>query len=269
MIFRLPPGPWPASVDQLRQHLIDGLQCPPNALTVSGQWPELTHFAWDLSGSGCEPGQPLHRPGPAVERGKGPVCQALKIWAAPFRLGDFAHPHFQLDATDLQFEFIRDNAGVGWLTVVHVGSASAKVWITEKDLNALFLDGARRLSAANGILVENVSVKLRPAGRRTVQADAEIGARKSFLKGCVCLSGTLELDSSFNLHLCDLKCKGVGPVGAIASRMIQPALDRLGQTLSLQKLAPVLFEFALDELSLTNLNDGALAFDAKLVASPR
>ena len=270
-MFHLPAGPWPSSVDQLRQRLADGLQpllVAPERLSILGQWPVLSRLALDLGEARADLAQTFVRPKPAVERQAGPTCRELRIWAAPLRLGDFAKPHIDLRATDLQFEFVRDEAGHHWLLPIKAGLSSVKARIAKSELDQLFTEVARRLAKAQGFTVDDVTLSLEPAGPNAIKLEAEIGARKAFLKGEFRVAGIAQFDPSLNVQLRSLKCEGIGPIGAIAARAIQPHLDRLGG-IPLRPLGSLLSGFTLEQLELKHGDGETLEIDASISASPR
>jgi hypothetical protein len=269
-MFHLPAGPWPSSVDQLRQRLTDGLRPlldVPERLSLLGQWPVLSRLTLDLSAVRIDPAQNFPKPKPGVERHPGPACRELRIWAAPLRLGDVAKPHIDLQAAELQFEFVRDEASHHWLIPIKAGSGSVKARIAKTELDQLFTQVARTLAKAQGFNVEDVKVTLDPAGPNAVRLEAEIGARKAFLKGEFRVAGIAQFDPSLNVQLRALKCEGIGPIGAIAARAIQPHLDRLGD-IPLRPFGSLLSGFALEQLELKHGDDGTIELDASISAAP-
>ncbi|MCL4177290.1 MAG: hypothetical protein KJ072_06045 [Verrucomicrobia bacterium] len=270
-MFPLPAGDWPSSVEQLRRQLFEGLRdmlrSPPR-LVVTGEWPVLSELTLDLGGVRIDPATAWVRPRPVVERQEGPGCRRVRIFGAPLRWGDLDGPHFELEVSDLQFEFARDEAGHGWLMPAKVGGGSMHARITGSGLDRLFLEAVRQLAQAQGITVDEAGIRLEPAGPNAIRFVARIGARKAFLKGRVRLTGLAEIGSALELRLRELRCEGEGAIGGIGARAIQPHLDRLGQR-PLRFPGSLMSDLRLQEFELRPDAGGALELVARLGPGPR
>ena len=232
MMFPLSAGDWPASVEELRRQLSEGLRdmlrSPPR-LVVTGEWPALSELTLDLGGVRVEGATAWVQPRSVVERQEGPGCRRVRIFGAPLRWGDLDGPHFELEGSDFQFEFARDEAGHGWLLPAKVGGGLMHARITGSGLDRLFLGAVRQLAQGQGIAVDEAGIRLEPAGSNAIRFVARVGARKAFLKGRVRLTGLAEVGTELDLRLRELRCEGEGAIGGIGARAIQPHLDRLGQ----------------------------------------
>jgi hypothetical protein len=265
-MFLLPAGPWPCSVDQLRQQLIDGLRPlldVKERLTVLGQWPALSHLALDLSEARIDPARPLPKPKAAVHRQPGPACSELRILATPLRIGDSASAYVDLRAAELQLEFMLDEAGHHWLIPVKAGQGAVQVRMAKSELDRLFAETARRLAKSQGFTVDDASLSLHPGGPNAVGLEVKIKARKAFLKGEFRVLGTAEVDRSFDIHLRSLKCEGIGPIGAMAARAIQPRLDQFSST-PIRAFGSLLSGFALDQMELKHGADQTIEIEARI-----
>jgi hypothetical protein len=265
-MFLLPAGPWPSSVDQLRQRLIDGLRPlldVEERLTVLGQWPDLSRLALDLSEATIDPSRALPKPKSAAHRHPGPVCNKLTIQARPLRIGGSASADVDLQAADLQFEFMRDEAGHHWLVPIKAGQGAVHVRMAKSELDRLFAETARRLAKSQGFTVDDARLSLQPSGPNAVGLDVGIKARKAFLKGEFRILGTAEFDRSFDIHLRSLKCEGIGPIGAMAARAIQPRLDHFSST-PIRAFGSLLSGFALDQMEVKHGADETIEIEARI-----
>jgi hypothetical protein len=265
-MFPLPVGSWPATVEQLREQMLEGLRpmmVSPPRLTVSGQWPVLSELALDLGGVPIDPSVPWPVPKPAVERRTGPGCRRLRVYAAPLKLGDIAQPHLDLLAVELQFELVRDEAGQHWLRPVAVGGGSIHARITGTELERLFLETARKLARAQGITVDEISINVKSAEPNNINLEAEIGARKMFLKGRLRFAGIAEFGSAFDIRLRDLRCEGVGAIGSIAARAVHPHLDRYGHQ-TFRPFGSLVSGLALEHFQLNHGEGGTLELEARI-----
>jgi hypothetical protein len=265
-MFPLAGGPWPSTVEQLRLRLLEGTRSVVNEtprVAVSGDWPVLSELTLDLGGVRIDPATEWPQPRPTVERSDGPGCRQLRVFANPLRWGDIAQPKFNLRVSDIQFEFVRDEAGRHWIRPVTVGGGSIEAEITGAELDRFFLEGARKLARKQGITIDDATIKLEPAGPNTIRVEAEVGARKVFLKGRLRFAGTAELGPTLEVHLRGLQCDGVGTIGSIAARAVQPQLERL----ALQPLRPfgsLVSGLTLEHLEFRHGDGDALELEARI-----
>jgi hypothetical protein len=274
-MFPLAAGCQPETTNQLRERLLEGLRALPvepvvgiEQLTLSGQWPVLTELAVDLNGVRVDvgPERAWVVPKPGVERQRGPICRHFRITAVPLWVGDYAKPELELEAFEVQFDFLRDEANRLWLRPTKVGGGSIHARISAVDLDRLFLETARGFAGAQGITVDEARVHLTSSGTNTIKVESEISARKLFVKGKVRVSGVLGISPTFEVRLCDLACEGIGPIGAIAAKAIQPQFDRLSDR-PLQPFGSWVSGLRLDQCELRHEGGYLLRFDARLAAS--
>lgn len=265
----VPVGPWPGNIPQLQQCLLEGMRAMLKAMPrvdASGDWPVLQELTVDLGGIRIHPATTFPQPRPGVERVTGPQCRRWRIMANPLHLGDIAQPRFDLNASGVQSEFLRDDAGRQWLVPVTVAGGTVLAEITEDELNRCFLEAARRLAHAQGFTVEDATVTLKPAGPNTVMLEAEVGARKAFLKGRVRFVGTAVFGSSLDVQLRDLRCQGIGTMGSMAARAIQPYLDRLSSK-PIRPVSSLVAGLKLEQFELQQTGNGRLRLNAAIASS--
>jgi hypothetical protein len=272
-MFPLPAGPWPVTIEQLQEQLAAGLRTVPigsavdsRRLAVTGQWPALTELTLELSGVRIDPATAWVAPKSSVERRSGPSCRHFRIVAVPLRIGDYAQPELDFQASEVQFDFMRDEEGRHWLIPAKVGGGSIHARITGADLDRLFLETARGLSRAQGVTVDEARVRLTPAGSNTIRIESEIGARKMFVKGRVRISGSVGISPAFEVTLRELECEGIGPIGAIAAKAVQPRFDRL-RGRPLQPFGSWVSGLTLEQCELHHRAGDVLQFDARLAAA--
>jgi hypothetical protein len=268
-MFPLPAGPWPATADELRRQVLEGVRTFTRAaprLTMAGDWPVLSELLLDFSGVRIDPTQDWPAPRAAVESCIGPECRQLRVLADPLRVGDLAQLRFELQAANVEFEFIRDEADRRWLKPARVGGGSFHAAVTERELNHLFLETARTLTQAHGLAVDDARLQLEPAGPNTIRLEAEIGARKLFLKGRLRFTGAAEFGAALEVQLRGLKCEGVGALAALAARAVQPQLDRLGRQ-PLRPFGALTAGLTLEHFELKPDGTGTLLFEARIAAA--
>jgi hypothetical protein len=256
-------------VDDLRRQVLEGLRAVTGVaprLAITGDWPVLSELLLDFGGVRIDPALEWPVPKAVVESWAGPECRQLRVFAVPLELGELARPRFELCASSVQFGYIRDEADRHWLKPVRVGGGSIHAAVTEAELNRIFLEAARTVTRTHGITVDDAKIQLEPAELNTIKLEAEFGARKAFLKGRLRFAGTAEFGAALEVQLRGLQCEGVGAIGALAARAVQPQLERLGRQ-PLRPIGSLTSGLTLEHLELKPDGTGTLVFVARMAAS--
>ena len=136
--------------------------------------------------------------------------------------------------------------------VLHAAdSGQIDVSAAKGDLEKLILAIARREADKQGVAIEDLKLSLTSAGQRAIEGIVQVRARKLFLRGVIRVAGRLEIDEKLTAKLSGLTCTGDGVVGAMASNLLRPHLQRLdGRQLNLAALP-------LGEISLRDIEISA------------
>jgi hypothetical protein len=245
-MFLIASGREPGSVQDLRRGLEEGL-CEllgpistDGCVEVLGAWPHLERLIVDLTGMRVDPRQP-----PLVPKGLTPVAkdaaltsQGLELRAEPLWLGESARLGLALEASRAELAVVRDDQRRLWLLPQHFATGQARLEMAAEDLEQLFLEGASRAAADHGVSIEKGRLSLEQSGVRELRIQAELLARKLFVRSHIVIKGHVGFDEQLNLHFSNMSCAGKGMVAGIACKFIQPHLDAWEErSLSLLSLA--------------------------------
>ncbi|MFM1941725.1 MAG: hypothetical protein RI897_707 [Verrucomicrobiota bacterium] len=270
-MFLIPAGQKPDSTDRLQQLLGESLNLSfqggdgNRRLTVTGAWPSLEKLEVNLTGLTLDPFRLPPAPDqlrPAAEASL-TRCEQLEIEAAPLRLAPAGSLFLKIRANGVEFTIATDRQNRNWWTPSHFTSGQVATHISGKDLEHVFLENARQAAAAHGITVEEGRLQLRQTGTRQLHVNAELCAKKLFVKGRVALQGTLDLDEQLNIRFSGLDCSGQGMIGSLATQFLRPHLATWNQR-TLPLLANILPNVRLHHVELQTGNDDQIRATAEL-----
>lgn len=181
----------------------------------------------DLTGVCLDPLRPPSVP-KRLEAGKGTALvssQSLELWARPLLLGGSEQLDVSVTASRAELSFVRDDDRKLWLLPHHFSSGEARVSMAGRDLEHVFLNGARQAAAQHGVIIEEGRLQLEQSGALELRIEAELVARKLFVKSRILLRGRVGFDEQLNLHFNDLSCTGKGMVAAVACKLLAPHLE--------------------------------------------
>jgi hypothetical protein len=231
-MFLMSQGQKPDSTDSLQRILAESLnlsfqvQDGERRVAATGSWPDMERLSVDLTGIRVHPFQPPPAPSAwTTDTGSAPVrCARLELVAAPMQLAPSGDLHLQVRADGAELSYVVDRENRRWLLPTHFTTGNVEARISAGDLEHVFLENARDAAAAHGVTVEEGRLQLHQTGPRQLQVQAELSARKLFVKGRLSLQGRLELDTQLNIRFSGLSCNGHGMVASLATQFLQPHL---------------------------------------------
>jgi hypothetical protein len=145
----------------------------------------------------------------------------------------------RMEARDVVFHQGRDGNSEVVLITHKVRDGQIVVSATQRDLENAIVEIGGREARPRGIAIEQVRLRMRACGARSIAADIGIRARKFLLRAQIDISVQLDIDDDFVAKISQLKCKSDGAIGSLACGALEPHLRQLeGRTLSLKSLPP-------------------------------
>lgn len=233
----LPPDA-PALREQLEQSLRQILQ-PPNGKMVTVEdrsYPDLNAIRISLDHAVAG-----DRPPPRPTAANGPAEPALRvehleISGRPVRVQSAAID-LNCRARAVEIRQGRDADGNVVLLLHNAAEGEVDLSIPLADLEALVREGATAAAKKQGVILEDVQVRLQSRTDRALDVQVEVRARKLFLTAAVHVNGSLDIDDQLNARLSGLDCAGEGTLGTLACGFLGPYLQRFeGRNFSLMAL---------------------------------
>ena len=215
--------------DAIRRALAEILSLPKNNQVVTiegGKFPAIDRVKVDLSNASVSSDLPPPPPKPAGKREPGPVVSDVQVVARPLRYQD-GKAEFQLDASDVRFDFARDAQGNAMLVLRDARSGHVEVMIGQDDLQSLLKAAAGMAARQQGVTIQDLQVKLSSQGPRAIDAEARVKARKMVMSGTLTLRARVEIDDELVATLSNLSASGEGMIGSMAAGLIQGKLKQL------------------------------------------
>jgi hypothetical protein len=118
----------------------------------------------------------------------------------------------------------------------------------------MIMSATSKLAEKQGVVVDNAQLELTQQGARAVEGKLTVSAHKLIFHPVLTLAGTLAISDDFVATVSNLKCRGDGPIAALACAAINPAFSRMEQrTFPLSAL--LLGEMQLRDLTLDAAHD--------------
>lgn len=222
--------------EALRESLSALLNVPDSleSVTINGDnnWPSVDALKIKLDGASLKHGMKLENPGALTHRERGLAIRQLDISGRNLEFengrGDFA-----LTATNAAFDFARNSVGTVELVLEAAEKGEVQVHMAQPELDALVLNRAKAAAAAQGVKIETADVKLKSLGRRSIEVEARVMARKVFT-AVIRITGRLDITDALIATVSNLKATGEGIVSGVVVGFIQPRLDQVnGASLAL------------------------------------
>ncbi len=181
------------------------------------------------------------RPPPRVAPPSGTIEPALRvehfqISGKPVRVQGAAID-LTCRAREVEIGQGRDAEGKIVLLLRNAVDGHVEVSIPMADLEQLVRKAATEAAKKQGVILEDVQVRLSSRTDRALDVEVQVRARKLFLTAAVQMKGSLEIDEQLNAHLAGLDCAGEGTLGTMACGFLGPHLQRLeGRDFSLLAL---------------------------------
>lgn len=256
-MFLLPRNQLPQTPAELAQAIEDGVRVaasrPETMVTVRGtDVSSLDSIAVDLSGATIDP---HHRPPRLDREGATPAMSVRHIYIAgePIRLlgSDFS---FQFEASNAEVYQKAQPDGKLLLLLHRAQDGNVRFEISRAGVEAMIMTAAARLAQKQGVVLDSAQLELTQRGPRAVDGELTVSARKFMFHPVLTLGGTLAVSDDFVATVSNLKCRGEGPIAAVACAAINPALSRIEQRKFPMSALP-LGEMRLRDVALDVAND--------------
>ena len=221
----------PPDASALRDALEESLSrvlTPANRRMVTVEdrnYPELAaiRFSLDEANAGDRPPPRLASPTDPIE----PALQAehFELTGHPVRVQGAAVDLFCV-ASDVRIGQAHDEEGNLLLLLQKAAKGKVEVSISIADLQALVRTGATTAARKQGVILEDVQLRLRAQTERSLDLEVRVRARKLFLAAEVRITGRVEIDENLNARLSGLDCAGEGTLGTLACGFLGPHLQR-------------------------------------------
>jgi len=252
-MFPLAGKKLPTSIDELQSALNDALT---DVFTLPGdnsgvkitgtRLPSIKTVRIDLDDAAVSATKPPPKPLGTGKREPGPNVERLELSAQPIRY-EQAKLNLKLSAAGLKFDFDRDKRGQPLLVLTDAESGKVDARITKDDLTKLLTEAATLAAKQQGVTVQDVDLELTSAGKRAVEADVRVKARKMLVSGVVHITARLDIDDELNATVSNLNVEGEGIVGSTAAALLQKKVKQYdGTTIPLMA-------FSLGDLTLRDL----------------
>jgi hypothetical protein len=154
----------------------------------------------------------------------GPAFASLDVQGHPVS-AEGVNIHFDLAATDVQFNFDRNKSGRPVLVMAAAKDGRVVARISQSELRTLVTAKATAAAGAKGVQIESIDWTLTPLGPRSVRLDATAGvATKALFKtirGAVNFTGRVDIDERLVAKLSELNISGEGMMIAMAVNMVR------------------------------------------------
>ncbi|HEY3600319.1 MAG TPA: hypothetical protein VGK72_00005 [Chthoniobacterales bacterium] len=121
----------------------------------------------------------------------------------------------------------RDRDGNLLLLLQKAAHGKIEISLPLSDLEGLVRSAASAVAARQGIILEDMQLRVRPQTARALAIETQVRARKLFLTTEVRIEGKVEIDEQLDAHLTGLQCRGEGTLGTLACGFLGPHLTRL------------------------------------------
>jgi hypothetical protein len=140
-------------------------------------------------------------------------------------LGESGRLALRVEAAGVDLSFVRDDQQRLWLLPHHFSAGTVRIRIDGRDLEHLFLEGARQAAAEHGVHIDEGRLQLEQSDARQLRIQAELLARKLFVKSHIMLDGRIGFDEQLNIHFSGMTCTGKGVVATLACKFLEPHLE--------------------------------------------
>jgi hypothetical protein len=252
-MFPLAGKKFPTSVEELRGAISDALTDvfalpgDGSGVTISGgALPSIKTVRIDLDDAAVTANKPPPKPIGTGKRAPGPHVDKLELSGQPIKY-EQAKLNLKLSAAGLQFDFDRDKRGRPLLVLTDARSGKVDARISKEDLEHLLTEAVTAAAKQQGVTVQDVDLELTSAGKRSVEADVRVKAKKMMMSGVVHVTGRLDIDDELNATVSNLNVEGEGVIGKTAAAFLKGKVkDYDGTTVPLMT-------FSLGDLTLRDL----------------
>jgi hypothetical protein len=229
-MFPLHQKQLPASAEELRAALERGLQglvrAPGKIVSVrESRFPHLEEIAINLSGAQVRPEVPQSslKIGPSAAAFS---ASRLMMNGEQMSLGP-ASLNLNIDASDVLLRQTQDEKGDVILLLHRASEGRLVLSLKHTDLEALIAQIAKSEASKQGVTIEDVRLRLRSLGPRSLEGEALLRARKLFIQAKIRLSANLEIDDQLVAQISDLTCTGEGTIATLACSVLAPHLQKI------------------------------------------
>src|SRR5437763_13037175 len=263
-MFLLPRTEIPETPEALAQAIEEGLRTfvsrPDKMVVVRGGGPSaLDSIAVDLSGATIDH---HHRPPPPDPSEAIPAMMVRHIYISgePISIlgGDFS---FQFEASNVELYQKVQPEGKLLLIMHRAQDGNIRFEISRAAAESMIMKGASKLAEKQGVVVDNAQLELTPRGPRALDGKFTVSAHKLIFHPVLTLAGTFAVNDDLVATVSNLRCRGVGPLAALACAALTPSFSKI------ERRTFPLSALPLGEMKLRDL--AVAAADEKVVVRAR
>jgi len=188
-------------------------------------YPHLKELNISLDGARLRDNPPRSSPGSSAAT-PALLVDRLTLNASALTLGP-ATVDVSLSARTVQFIQAPSDDNAIVLSIDNAIDGKIEISASPSDLEALIAKIAKSEAGKHGVTIESVQLKLRSKGSRSLSAEVNLRARKSFFSASIRITGQLDLDEELNARISGLACTGDGAIATLACGVLKPHLQKL------------------------------------------
>ena len=123
----------------------------------------------------------------------------------------------------------RDADGNLLLVLQNAAHGRVEISVPLADLQTLVRAAATAAAARQGVILEDLQLRVRSQTQRSLDLEVQARARKLFLSTGLRLRGRVEIDDQLDAHVSGLDCVGEGTLGTLACGVLGPYLERFNE----------------------------------------
>lgn len=196
-----------------------------DAVSLEGDFPQLTHLRVNLTGANFHRGLAVSKAGPGTQ----PVCfaRSVEITGHPVRVENVP-ASLDLKATDVVLAAADAAEGTGKVLILErANDGTLDLAVKKTDLESALFAAGNAAAQAKGAEVKSVELSLQNESPRALAIRAVITAKAMFFTTTVTVSGSVDVDAQLNARLRNLHCEGDGMIGKMAAGVLRPQFEQL------------------------------------------
>jgi len=207
-----------------------------NPVTIRDKaFPELDEVRITLDDAELRPDPP--RP-PIVKGACSPALHLaeLHVNGSDLIIGP-AIANLRLGAHDVRLDQAHDAKGEVILVLRSAADGEVEITAAKSVIEDAIAAVAKSEAGKHGVAIDQVRLSVQPRGKRGVDAEVQLRAKKLFFTTVIRIAAKLDLDEELNAKLSGLSCSGDGAIGSMACGFLSPHLEKLdGESFALMAL---------------------------------
>ena len=228
-MFPLAGQDFPTNIKELaigiRDALAEVLTLPTkeSAVAATGGYPQVKQLKINLDGASVSATEPPPKPKPTGKREPGIEVDQLEVSGHPI-LYEKSKLDLDLSARGVKLDFARDKNKKPLLVLADAREGRVEAKMSKADIEAAIKSIAGKVAKQQGIVLQDLDLKLTSESDRSVAVEVRVKAKKMIMSGVISVKGRLDLDDELNATVSGLSASGEGVIGSMASGIVQNKL---------------------------------------------